>query len=206
MCKTVSQNSSALRSRRLLTDALLELMAEKPLAHIAVGEVCARAQLTRPTFYNHFSSKENVLETVMDELFDQFVSSLDEHDLASTTALVSAYFRFWEKRRDLLTLLRGNHLFSLMGDRFANHLTDLYQLVPFHDASITADELAYHNAFLSGGMVGILEHWARCGMGNGVSAADTARYATHALSILQAGATAFQNEAPAPTFPHPTAS
>lgn len=169
----------------MITNALLELMAEKPLSRITVGEVCARAELTRPTFYNHFSTKEAVLEGVIDELFDEFGASLDAESLASTNELVRSYFAFWEERRALLGLFAENNLFALVGDRLALHLSGIYQVIPFRDGSVTPGELAYHNAFLSGGMAGMLRHWTCAGMQP--DAQEVARYVARALAVLQAG-------------------
>lgn len=179
------ENPSAVRSRRLITHALLELMAAKPLSRITVGEVCERAELTRPTFYNHFNTKEAVLEGVIDELFDEFISSLDESNFASTNEMIRSYFAFWEEREALLKLFVDNNLFSLMGDRFGRHLNSIYRSIPFKDGSVTSDELAYHNAFLSSGMAGMLKHWAFAGMRP--DSREVARYVARVLAVLQAG-------------------
>lgn len=178
-------NPAALRSRRMITNALLELMTEKPLSRIAVGEICERAELTRPTFYNHYSSKEDVLKGVIDELFDQFVSSLDEESLSSTDNMVRAYFQFWQDRRELLGLFNDNNLFTLMGDRFAGYMDELYAIIPFRNEAITPEELSYHNAFLSSGMAGMLKHWARADMEP--EADEVTVYVSHALAVLYAG-------------------
>ncbi|MEG0765593.1 MAG: TetR/AcrR family transcriptional regulator, partial [Pseudoflavonifractor sp.] len=41
-------------TRRLLQQALVELMREKPLRSVTVKELCARAEVNRSTFYLHY--------------------------------------------------------------------------------------------------------------------------------------------------------
>ena len=54
-------NPTALQSQQWLTESLIALMEEKPFAQISVQELCRRADLSRQTFYNFFSSKEEIL-------------------------------------------------------------------------------------------------------------------------------------------------
>lgn len=51
-----------IRTRRLLVDALNELMGEKSFDAITVSEIATRATLNRVTFYAHFQDKYALLE------------------------------------------------------------------------------------------------------------------------------------------------
>lgn len=61
------------RTLRLLTDALSELMAKKSFDDITVKEICALAMVPHSTFYNYFEDKFDLLRTLFDEFFDNFV-------------------------------------------------------------------------------------------------------------------------------------
>ena len=61
------------RTLRLLTDALSELMGKKPFDDITVKEICALAMVPHSTFYNYFEDKFDLLHTLFDEFFDNFV-------------------------------------------------------------------------------------------------------------------------------------
>ena len=50
--------------------ALRDLMNEKPLAKISVGEIAERAELSRKAFYNHFLDKNDLLNWIV---YSQFV-------------------------------------------------------------------------------------------------------------------------------------
>ena len=56
------------RSKRALRTALIELMEERGLDGLSVNDLCARADLNRGTFYNHFHDKDDLLTTLEDEV------------------------------------------------------------------------------------------------------------------------------------------
>ena len=56
------------RSRRLLQDALVALILERGYAAVTVQAVLDRADVGRATFYAHFSSKEALLLSILEEL------------------------------------------------------------------------------------------------------------------------------------------
>src|SRR5690348_9569714 len=66
------------RSRRLLADALLLLVTEKPFGEITVQDIADRADMNRATFYLHFRSKEELLLSALTEQFDELVSTFGE--------------------------------------------------------------------------------------------------------------------------------
>lgn len=48
------------RTRKMLWDALLALLAEKPFTELTVEEICARAMVNRTTFYKHYRDKHDL--------------------------------------------------------------------------------------------------------------------------------------------------
>ena len=52
------------RTRRQIIEAAIEVMAEQGPAKAAVQEIAARAKVTTGTFYNHFTSKAEIVEAV----------------------------------------------------------------------------------------------------------------------------------------------
>lgn len=58
---------SAQRSRKLINNALAELIKEKPLDKITVTDVVKRADLNRGTFYAHYTDIQDVVNRQVDE-------------------------------------------------------------------------------------------------------------------------------------------
>lgn len=67
-----------IRTKKLINDALLDLLKEKPIEKITPTELCRRATINRNTFYSHYSCTSEVLNNIEDELFSTVDNSLNE--------------------------------------------------------------------------------------------------------------------------------
>ena len=131
-----SQNPSAVRSRREISTALLKLMQEHPYAEISVKQIIMETSLARKTIYLNFRSKDDVLESILDELIGEYTAALskaneknnpagtkylDEAISVDTTGKVdtitnplSVIFSFCDKNKDLLSLLHKSKMLYLL--------------------------------------------------------------------------------------------
>ena len=69
------------KTRKLLQDALTELVAEKGYESITIQEILDKANVGRSTFYAHFQDKDQLLHSILDhldELFEQHRKQLKE--------------------------------------------------------------------------------------------------------------------------------
>jgi AcrR family transcriptional regulator len=62
------------RTRRMLREAVLDLAAEHDFAEITVGDITARAEVNRATFYLHYRNKEDLVAQALDALFEEFTA------------------------------------------------------------------------------------------------------------------------------------
>ena len=58
---------SAVRSRRLIRQAFLELLRQKPYEKITVTDIVTAADINRSTFYAHYPDVRGLLEEIMGE-------------------------------------------------------------------------------------------------------------------------------------------
>ena len=56
------------RTRKLLQDALIDLVAEKGYVAVTIQEILDRANVGRSTFYAHFQDKDQLLHSILDRL------------------------------------------------------------------------------------------------------------------------------------------
>ena len=61
------------KTRKLLQDALIELVAEKSYESVSIREILERANVGRSTFYAHFQDKDQLLHSILDRLDELFV-------------------------------------------------------------------------------------------------------------------------------------
>ncbi len=67
------------KSKRSIKDALLDLMYEKDFSRITVNELLVRANISRGTFYAHFSNLEDVRQQLINDLFEHADSIFSEY-------------------------------------------------------------------------------------------------------------------------------
>jgi len=67
------------RTRDALGDALVALMQEKPFDTITVQDVLDRANVSRSTFYSHYSDKDDLLMSDAEEFFEAISMALSQH-------------------------------------------------------------------------------------------------------------------------------
>ena len=81
------------RTRDALGDALVALMQEKPFDTITVQDVLDRAQISRSTFYSHYSDKDDLLMSDAEEFFEAISMALSAHgDKSDRVFPVSEFF------------------------------------------------------------------------------------------------------------------
>jgi AcrR family transcriptional regulator len=72
--KEVKNDLRSKRTRRLLQQALTELMTQKGFSEISVQDITAKAEINRATFYAHFDDKYELLNASIRETFQALLS------------------------------------------------------------------------------------------------------------------------------------
>ena len=166
------------RSKRALRSALIELMEERGLDGVSVGDLCARADLNRGTFYNHFHDKDDLLTTLEDEI----IADLERIQEQMKGLTVMDLLRYRARKKplpflvDLFDYLReqGDFLHAVTGPggdiRFAPRLRDsvcanLIQTI-LHERYRTDPTpfVQYYVAFFASAYLGVIQHWIETGM------------------------------------------
>ncbi len=60
------------RTRKMLWEALVKLLEERPFEALSVQEICDRAMVHRTTFYKHFEDKYQLLSYGLEEARERF--------------------------------------------------------------------------------------------------------------------------------------
>ncbi len=109
---------SAQRSRTLIKSALLSLMKDKDFERITITELCAKAGITRGTFYAHYKNMSEVLDSIMGDTTQQLSAIFSDLDAArlfrNSEEVLSACVDFIKKDpeyyRMMLALDNGKHM------------------------------------------------------------------------------------------------
>jgi AcrR family transcriptional regulator len=87
------------RTRKMLQAAMIALMQEKTLAAVSIKEITKRAEVSRGTFYAHYTDKYELVEMIIREDFSQAIRlHLAEADwnAANLRALVVEVLKYFK--------------------------------------------------------------------------------------------------------------
>lgn len=73
------------RTRKLLSDTLLDMMENKSIEHISVMDLCNCAMINRGTFYKHFEDKYSLLNFALNSLKQDLHSNFTNRKLPNDT-------------------------------------------------------------------------------------------------------------------------
>ena len=159
------------RTRRMLRQALVNLMREKSVGSITVKELCDACEINRGTFYAHYNDVSSLLSSIEEELFEQLQHMLAEistreilTDGGAGPALVTL-FEFLRENADICGMLlcdNGDPVFIEKVRTFVRTevLSDWRQLF----AEDEGDKQEYTLAFLVSGSIGLLQCWLNEGL------------------------------------------
>ncbi len=160
--KTQKTDRRSERTRQLLLDALLKLMAEKQYDLITVQDVIDKANVGRSTFYAHYQDKDDLLTSS----FERVLALLNPHidyDYAATARLlhVEGLFQHVKDHHHLYkALIWGQGIESLFktGQTYLarNIEEQIVLLAPQHDLSVPLPILSN---YLAGTLLTLLKWW-----------------------------------------------
>ena len=160
------------KSKEALKNSLIELMREKPVNNITVKELVTRADLNRSTFYNYYSDIPDMLSKLEDELYNEFLYTLEAH-IPKKEKVVDVSKDAHKFIEDMCSVIKNNYefckcIFSKNGDlNFLFKLEEMIennlknQLREIFDGKI--DHLTYVYSFFKSGYIGILKEWMKGG-------------------------------------------
>ncbi len=74
--KTKKLDPRVVRTRQMLRDALVALIAEKGFDALTVQDIAERAKLNRATFYLHYHDKQDLLENSLRDAIDELMADI----------------------------------------------------------------------------------------------------------------------------------
>ena len=115
MIKTDSESRRSKMTRRLMKNALMELMENRPLASISITELCSRADVNRSTFYSYYSDLLQLLKEIADDIIGQLPEAKPIEDCADLDKqLIEDFTLFFgyvrRHARDFFILLQSDDI------------------------------------------------------------------------------------------------
>lgn len=117
------------RTYKLLTEAFLQLLGEKHLEDITIGELCERAMIRRTTFYKHFADKFEFLRFFIwqiQESFSEAYKKIHENDqglVSFYTDIIRYILDFIKEYEQIVHMVSESNMLYIIIDIFSEHIT-----------------------------------------------------------------------------------
>ncbi|MFD0589743.1 TetR/AcrR family transcriptional regulator C-terminal domain-containing protein [Paenibacillus sp. GCM10027627] len=171
-----SPDRRVLRTKRLIRDALTELMEEKGFDGITVKDLTERADINRGTFYIHYKDKYDLLEQSEAEVIQEFAKIA-----ASSFSIVANVHKHPQDKWNFLPFVEklfetvqqnGAFMRVILGPRgnpsFQKKLKDVIKEKGASILSIIGAEIPVPapilTAYVSSAHLGVIQNWLETGM------------------------------------------
>ena len=154
------------KTRKLLVDALTQLLEEQPFQALSVTDICRRAMVHRTTFYAHFNDKQELLRYLLERLERECAETClpQDPERSPREYLLTAarnVFEFFAQRRTLYRACANSGADTLahtLEECAAGELCRLLSEPRFRAASPQVDpQVAAH--FYTGAMLSLIRWW-----------------------------------------------
>ena len=163
---TKAEYRSAIRSRRMIREAYMELLKEKDLSKITVTDIITRADLNRATFYAHYPDVRGVTEEIENEIIEKMLEVLKEFQLTSffrnPAPLLLNMSRYLEEDSDFYGILVS----AIGSEIFMEKLKKVFSDHMLNDSDIPesmrqSKMVELRVCYFAGGIVNLYKQWFR---------------------------------------------
>lgn len=140
------------RTRRAIHDAILDILAKKPLTEITVTELCNKADINRKTFYMYYSTPADVFNeyveifaTRLKDFLDEFSKEMNVFTIELIFSLVTPLVESDEHIRNLVTSPNT----GLFYERLVKLFTDVFIIELNRDSAFDSHNQITKNVIAS---------------------------------------------------------
>lgn len=157
----MQENRKVRYTRRVIKEAFLQCLQEKPIGKITVAEVCEIADVHRGTFYQHYHDVYQLLETIENDLYAKLheIQPMLENSMGSVAS--SAVIMIFGEQ-DTCRAILGKH-----GDvQFLKRILDLCRessYGKYRKAGIPEEDHHYLYTYFTSGCIGVIRSWVESG-------------------------------------------
>jgi len=157
---------SAIRSRRMIREAYMQLLKEKDLSKITVTDIITRADLNRATFYAHYPDVRGVTEEIENEIIEKMLDILKEFQFTNffrnPAPLLLKVSRYLEEDTDFYRILvraNGSEIFmEKLKKLFADHMLNDSDIP---ESMRHSQMVELRVCYFAGGIVNLYKQWFR---------------------------------------------
>ena len=153
------ENRRVRMTKRLLQEALLELLEQKDLAGISVTALCDTADIHRSTFYKYYSDPTDLLREIEQDVLDRIPAPpqiLDKQNQDRLLSATTAFFDFVKENKRTFRVLFSENSGNGFSAKLVEFLCNGYIPVD-HNSDEQSDRFV--RLYIANGTVGMLREW-----------------------------------------------
>ncbi len=155
----MAENRRVKMTKRLLKEALLELLENRALEKITVTDVCTTADVNRSTFYGYYQDIGQLLVEIEDDVLNQLplspnspIAYSDQRFLAT----LQSFFQYVYENEKLFRVLILQRDSSSFNQRLVNSVMVKYQMPGKRESELLE---RYACVYCVNGVIGMMKEW-----------------------------------------------
>lgn len=156
------------KTKSQLKTALTQLMAEKGIRDISVKELTELADINRGTFYLHYKDIFDMVDSLEQEMFDEFnhiLNDRQDNEESRPLSILIDVFKFLQDNSKMCMVLLGPNGDVAFMDRLKNLVREkcLRDWMSYYSEK-NAQNFEYYYSFIVSGCTGLFMKWLEEGM------------------------------------------
>ena len=154
-------NRKALKTRRLIRNALAELLTKKELKDITVQEIADIADISRTTFYNYYYDVYDIYEQLEQTVLIELGEMITEHGPKTTFEVYSVVFKYIKENPDVFKMIfspNGKHTLYMKLKKMVEGINQKLWAESF-GVKLNDKRLLYSIRYHSNGTLAIVADW-----------------------------------------------
>lgn len=165
--KQDKQDRRSQRTRRLVSTAMMELLAEKRYEAITVQDILDRAGIGRTTFYSHYYDKEDVQSSLMEQMLETLNRQLSQRDAGQGILPSLELFQHAQQQSQQFQAVARGHAGESLWEMMQNALGRIIERALTSAGAETSSAsvpLTVVSSYLGGAFLNLLKWWLKAGM------------------------------------------
>ncbi len=128
MSRAGGTKSAGQQAKKNIIEAARQFFSEYGYLGVSISDIASRLNMTKAALYYHFTGKNEIFKTVLDEAFTELNQALTEAKNEKTAerkleGLIKAYFQFGAREKNLTKALVLKH--APNGTKITEHIAEL---------------------------------------------------------------------------------
>lgn len=152
------------QTKHWIKDSLIELLKDYDLEEITVKQIVATANISRPTFYRYYATKEEVLKELINDVIQGYAVTAMEKNITTFDEMLKVFLDYFQKKQSIIKVLIRAHLTDYFISAFTKGFVEKMDEFPAPWRNWKTDlQISLGVQFATGGLINILIGWIATG-------------------------------------------